>query len=382
MSRNAKRAARAGQHAREWQQTFDAITDIVALISPDFRFVRVNRAGCMAAGKTEAELVGRRCYEAVHGTNEPIAGCPCAKMMKTGKPSSGEFSVAGRHFIATADPVLDGKGKLVAFTHTVKDITDRKRAEDDLALHREHLAELVEERTRELNRAQDELLRQSRLATLGRVAGGLAQELSVPLAAAREAAERLSRALTPDAGIEAARQLASVQREADRAERMAAAIIGFVQQSRSRARRCSLRRILNAAVVHAALPGNVSVHLELPSRLPLVRVDEPRMVVVFDHLLANAAQAMPDGGTIGVFATVEKGMVSVAVRDTGSGIAPEHMERLFEPLFSTRPLGAGIGLSMCKAFVEADRGAIAVKSEPGSGTTVTVRLPGVRGTQS
>jgi len=355
--RNAKRAATADQHAREWQQTFDAITDIVALISPDFRFVRVNRAGCTAAGRSESELVGQRCYETVHGTDAPIADCPCARTLKTLRPSSGEFSAAGRHYIATADPVLDPKGRLVAFTHTIKDITEHKQAEDELA-------------------------RQSRLATLGRVAGGLAHALRSPLAVTREAAERLSHTLTPAAGIESARQLAAIQREVDRAERLAAAISSFVERTGSRAKRSSLRRILNRAVVNTPLPGNVSVHLELPHRLPMVRVDEHRMVVVFDNLLANAAQAMPAGGTIGVFASVRRQLVTVAVRDTGAGIAPGHMERIFEPLFSTRPVGAGIGLAMCKTFVEADHGTIAVKSEPDKGTTVTVTLPGIQGTQS
>jgi two-component system NtrC family sensor kinase len=99
------------------------------------------------------------------------------------------------------------------------------------------------------------------------------------------------------------------------------------------------------------------------------------MVTVFDHLLANAAQAMPEGGTIGVFATAQDRTLAVAVTDTGTGIAPEHIPRLFEPLFTTKTIGAGIGLPICKAFVEADHGTIEVRSRPGKGTTFTVRLP-------
>ena len=367
--------AEAEQLAKEWQQTFDAITDIVALISPAYELIRVNRAGCQGIGKKLSELIGRKCYEVVHGLDRPIEGCPCARSLKTKRPGSGEFSSGGRHFIATADPILDRKGRLVAFTHTVKDITDRKQLEDELVRHQEHLAELVDERTRELKQAQDELLRQGRLATLGRVAGGLASELRGPLAAARSAAERLGQALTPAVGIEAARLVALIQRETDRSDRMAAAILHFVQRTRPRPARCSLRRILNQATTHAGLPANVSVHLELPPKLPRALADEQRMVVVFDNLLANAAQAMPDGGTIGVFATAQDRTLSVAVTDTGTGIAPEHMPRLFEPLFSTKKIGAGIGLAMCKTFVEADRGTIDVRSQPGKGTTFTVTLP-------
>jgi signal transduction histidine kinase len=128
-------------------------------------------------------------------------------------------------------------------------------------------------------------------------------------------------------------------------------------------------------MTHTGLPAGVSVHLALPPRLPPLTVDEQRMVTVFDHLLANAAQAMPDGGTIGVFASAQGKAVTIAVGDTGTGIKPEDMKHLFEPLFSTKALGAGIGLAMCKAFVEADGGRISVKSAPGRGTTVTVTLP-------
>ena len=369
------KAAEAEQLAKEWQQTFDAITDIVALISPTYELIRVNRAGCQGIGKKLSELIGRKCYEVVHGLDRPIEGCPCARSLKTKRPGSGEFSSGGRHFIATADPILDRKGRLVAFTHTVKDITDRKRTEDELVRHREHLAELVDERTRELRQAQDELVRQSKLATLGRVAGGLASELRRPLAAARSAAYRLGQALTPDVGVEAARLLALIQRETDRSDRMAAAIIQFVRRTRSRPARCSLRRILNQSATNAGLPANVSVHVELPPKLPRVLADEQRMVVVFDNLLANAAQAMPGGGTIGVFVKALDHKLSVAITDTGTGIEPEYMPRLFEPLFSTRRTGAGIGLAMCKAFVEGDRGTIDVRSQRGQGTTITVTLP-------
>jgi len=374
-TKSTLKAAETEHLAKEWQQTFDAITDVVALISPNHEFVRVNKAGCKGTGKKLPQLVGRKCYEVVHGLDRPIEGCPCARSLKTRRPGSGEFSSGGRHFIATADPILDRKGRLVAFTHTVKDITDRKRAEDELVRHREHLAELVDERTRELKQAQDELVRQSRLATLGRVAGGLASELRGPLAAARSAADRLGLALTPASGIEAVRLVALIQRETDRSDRMAAAILQFVERTRSRPTRCSLRRVLNQATTHAGLPANVSVHIELPPELPRVLADEQRMVVVFDNLLANAAQAMSDGGTIGVFAKAQDRTLSVAVTDTGTGIEPKHMPRLFEPLFSTKRVGAGIGLAMCKAFVEADGGRIDVRSQPGRGTTFTVTLP-------
>ncbi len=115
--------------AREWESTFDAVTDIVSLISPDHTFLKINNAGCRAAGKSEKELIGKKCYEVIHGLHAPIAGCPCAETLTTKLPGSGEIQDKGRYYIATAAPILSDSGEMVAFAHTVKDITERKQME-------------------------------------------------------------------------------------------------------------------------------------------------------------------------------------------------------------------------------------------------------------
>jgi PAS domain S-box-containing protein len=121
--------AQAQTAASEWQATFDSVTDIVALISPDFRLLRINQAGYQALGRKPEELIGRKCYEVVHGLNSPIAGCPCAETLRTGKAGVGEITQDGRYFRATAAPVWGRNRELVAFSHTIADITERKQAE-------------------------------------------------------------------------------------------------------------------------------------------------------------------------------------------------------------------------------------------------------------
>jgi PAS domain S-box-containing protein len=118
--------------AKEWQLTFDSASDVIALISPDFEILKLNKVGCELIGKKREELIGKKCYEGVHGLNAPIAGFPCAETLKTKKAGSGEITQSGRYFIATASPVMDKNNELVAFVHTIKDITERKKAEENL----------------------------------------------------------------------------------------------------------------------------------------------------------------------------------------------------------------------------------------------------------
>jgi signal transduction histidine kinase len=99
------------------------------------------------------------------------------------------------------------------------------------------------------------------------------------------------------------------------------------------------------------------------------------MAQAFLNLITNARQAMSGGGTLRLTAARNNGHVAVSVSDTGTGVRPEHVNRLFEPLFSTKTFGTGLGLAVSKSFVEANRGTIAVESEVGKGTVVTVVLP-------
>ncbi len=120
--------------AKEWQLTFDAALDIIALISPDYRFIKVNKAGCEAIGRKQEELIGKKCYEIIHGLDHPIEGCPCAQTLKTKRSGSGEVRDHGRQYIATASPVFSESNELVAFVHTVKDITERTQIEEKLKM--------------------------------------------------------------------------------------------------------------------------------------------------------------------------------------------------------------------------------------------------------
>lgn len=134
---------REANSAKEWQQTFDVALDVIALISPDFEILKINKAGYEGLGKKPEEIIGKKCYEIAHGLDHPIDGCPCVKTLETNMAGSGEITDGERHYIATASPVFSGK-KMIAFVHTVKDITERKKIEEDLKNSEERFRQLFE----------------------------------------------------------------------------------------------------------------------------------------------------------------------------------------------------------------------------------------------
>lgn len=135
-----------------WQETFDAALDIIALISADFEILKLNKAGYENIGKKPKELIGKKCYEVVHGLDSPIHGCPCAKALKMGTSGSGEIRDHGKIYMATASPIFGKNKEIVAFAHTVKDITTQKETEKILQNAQKDLERRVKERTADLNR--------------------------------------------------------------------------------------------------------------------------------------------------------------------------------------------------------------------------------------
>ena len=117
---------------QRWQSTFDAITDIVTVISPSHEFIEINQIGCDILGKKKEDLIGKKCYELVHGLDEPLEDCPCDRAILTKKVEYGETKENGRHYSINAWPILDENDEVLAFTHVVKDITERKKAKEYL----------------------------------------------------------------------------------------------------------------------------------------------------------------------------------------------------------------------------------------------------------
>ncbi len=339
---------------------------------------RSNKAAEQIFHTPNHAYIGRHCWEIVHCTSGPIPECPLIRARSSLQRESMELRIGEGWFSVSADPILDANGQYSGAVHIVSDITERKRAEEKLRNYNTRLEADVAERTRALSEAQEKLVRQEKLAVLGQLAGGVGHELRNPLAAINNAVYYL-KMVQPEADEKVKQYHGLIEHEVHTAEKIITDLLDFARVKSVEREQVAVRELVKRVLERFPVPESITTVLDLPANLPRVFVDQAQMEQVLGNLTTNACQAMREGGTLSIIseqASVEQGQwVLIRVKDTGLGITPEHMQKLFEPLFTTKPRGIGLGLAVSKKLAEANGGRIEVESEPGKGSTFTVYLP-------
>ncbi len=268
----------------------------------------------------------------------------------------------------------DAQGKVTGALSTARDITEHTRAQAALKEYSERLEQMVQARTRELRVAQDQLLRQERLAVLGQIAGGISHELRSPLGAIKNALYLLKLA-QPSPDPEMTEILQILEKQVANSEHVITSLMDFARPQPPHHRPTDVRDILDLALAQSALPENIVVRREFAETLPELQADPDQLQIVFGNLIRNAAQAMPEGGQLTIAAHAAEQEIEISFGDTGVGIAPELLDKIFQPMFTTKARGLGLGLALCKLLVEGHGGRIHVTSQIGKGTTFTIVLP-------
>ena len=226
-----------------------------------------------------------------------------------------------------------------------------------------------------------QFIRQERLASLGQLVSGVAHELNNPLAGISAHAQLLDRAIAKgDDAREAARIISA---EALRASKIVGKLLTFVRQSDAERIPVDLNVVLRDTIelrAHGLREREIALVTRFDERLPPVEGDPSQLQQVFVNLLANAEHAVLDADPprrIDVVTEQMAGKVRVLVSDSGIGIPPEHIDRIFNPFFTTKPRGSGtgLGLSISDGIVREHGGRLFVQSTPGAGTTFLVELP-------
>jgi signal transduction histidine kinase len=266
----------------------------------------------------------------------------------------------------------------LAFLAVVGFLTNRL-AEANRVEARKYLtaAQQLAEANRNLREAEAAVRRSERLAALGQLSAGLAHELRNPIGTIRASAEMLMKNVPEDNAV--ARELAGfISTEVDRTNKLVGRFLEFARPLELRLQPADVGELIDRAVTHLerdAANNGITVYRNYSPDIAPVAVDGDLMERVFYNLLLNAAQASPAGGAITVKTRTADGTLEISVIDRGAGIDPKHRESIFNPFFTTKPDGVGLGLAIVSKIVDEHGGRITVESEVGRGSVFRVHLP-------
>ena len=248
--------------------------------------------------------------------------------------------------------------------------------EQSLRGYYEQLEKEVDIRTKDLEKVQEKLIRSERLAAVGELASGVGHELRNPLNVIRNCAYLLNMALAEKSDEEAANTLKVLDKQIDVANKIVTDLLDFTRIKPPTQVRAEIKSLLDESLSWLTIPEQVSVNVNLNGKSQLIKTDPEQMTRVFSNIVSNAVQAMNGkAGEVNISTDSDDSYLSVIFQDTGCGIPKENMEKIFEPLFTTKPKGIGLGLAISKRLVEQNGGKIEVSSEVGKGTTFTIKLP-------
>ncbi len=290
----------------------------------------------------------------------------------TTKIAEGDFS------LEIPIDAQDEIGRLAAsFNHMLKRLKESHQALEEYG---RTLEQKVEQRTEELRKIQNQLMQSEKLASLGRLASGVAHEINSPLTGILTFSHLLMRKLKDNPEMQ--KELELIVRETTRVSTIVRGLLDFARESKPQKRPCQINELIIhtlSLVERQAAFQNIKIIKNLDQQVPILLVDTNQIQQVFMNILLNAADAMPEGGNLQVSSLYQPGddYVQIIFTDTGCGIPTENLDKIFDPFFTTKSdkKGTGLGLAVSYGIIERHRGHIEVQSTVGQGTTFVIKLP-------
>jgi signal transduction histidine kinase len=275
------------------------------------------------------------------------------------------------HISISGKPIFDVDGIFRGYRGTGRDVTAEVAAEMEMAGR-------IEERTAELRKAQSELLRKERLSTLGQLTATVAHELRNPLSSIRNTVFAIREASGVGSALE--RPIGRVERNVERCDRIISDLLDFTRLKELRRSEIELDPWLVEILNEQRFPEGIALTHTLNAPGHSMSLDGERMRRVVINLIENASQALAEAKDapdrrIAVATRPAGAIWELVIEDNGPGIPAEVLPKVFEPLFSTKSFGTGLGLPTVKQIVEQHGGTVEITSERGKGTRITVRLP-------
>jgi PAS domain S-box-containing protein len=341
---------------------FEAIPDMIAVIDPSYRIVHSNWGAGYDYVPEEVRTNNPYCYDAFYpGRGKLCEPCHAQEVFRTGRPLFKEkFNPSIGYMEIRAYPIFDETGKVSLVVEHIRDITEHKKLEE-------------------------EILKSQKLESLGVLAGGIAHDFNNLLTSVLGNIS-LSRLLAVE-NERLTRRLDDAEKATLRAGDLTRQLLTFSRGGAPVKKVVSIKQIVLDSVSFALRGSNVRCDFHLPDNLLSVEADPSQISQVVNNLIINADQSMPDGGVISVGAenarigeeelpTLPAGSyVKLSVRDGGCGIAEENMDKIFDPYFTTKPKGTGLGLATVYSIIRKHEGLITVDSIVGKGSTFHIYLP-------
>lgn len=374
---------------REERNFVNAILDsagaLVVVLDSNGRVIRFNRACQETTGFSHEEIVDGYVWSQLLKAEMVEA----AKEMFTAPENMpAEFTnpwltkQGDERLISWSNrPLRNESGEIEFIVSLGIDITEKDATEKELEKHRQHLELLIEERTQELEQAQDELVRKERLATLGQLTATVSHELRNPLGAMRPSMYLIKRLASGD-NEKLNNAIERVERNIARCDHIIDELLDFTRITDIDAQATPLDSWLQSILEEQSIPDTVQVigHYGL-TNLKL-NIDQERLRRCVINVVENACQAMTDEDfkpnserLLTISTKHEDARVCIHIDDTGPGIEEKTLNRIFEPLFSTKGFGVGLGLPTVKQIMQQHQGDIEVTSTPGNGARMSLWLP-------
>ncbi len=334
----------------ELKNIFESISDMVYYTDSDYTIRRVNQAVVKKIGRPEEEIIGQKCYKVFHGKEEPWELCPHHKSSNLQQPYVGELEdpYLGGTFVVSNSPIFDSSGTYVGTVHISRDIT-------------------------ELRNLRERVVHSERMAALGELAARVAHEIRNPLISIGGFARRLEKKLSGDTQEYAK----IIVNEVTRLENILKEILGFVKSSRVNKSNVNINELMDS-IVDFIMPEmderqNI-ISREFSAQNIVAVIDPDRIKEAILNIVSNAAQAT-EHGKIVVRTAIEGNEAVIELTDTGCGIKEEDVKNIFNPFFTTKPQGTGLGLAVTHKIIQEHNGKIKVESKWGGGTVFKIYLP-------
>ena len=380
----------------------DIMIDGVTVTDMQGRISDFNRAASEQFGYEKEEAIGKTPGELFIAEKDHPRFFEALEELLSGKPIEASDYLCKRKD-GTEFPVnvslsvlRDTEGRPSAIVAVTRDITERKQMEQEIRDKSEQLEAQNEElqaseeelratneelqtANEELRETQEQLVRSERLAAIGQLAGGVGHELRNPLGAIKNAVYYIKGKVTKsELGQKEPRVmefLDIMDDEINSSNKIINDLLGFSRVGKPSVSPTQIDKMIEDSLSHLTIPENIELTKKLDTDLSEVEIDPAQIQQVLGNMILNAVQAMPEGGKLIVAAREKDKFLEVEIADTGGGIPQEAIDKIFDPLFTTKAKGIGLGLAVCKTIIDRHQGNIEVASKVGKGTTFTVKLP-------